>query len=278
MVACREVGSAIEGEPPMPRTTLRTDFVGHRPTPVAHGNEPPSVVEPVTAGEAAHIEPLASASAGLAGSPAAIAAVCFAWAVIGWLIARLLVERGHDRRTMTAMGIALGPLLGAVAVGSVRWRTATAPPIVLDPGGHRSGPAMMVAVSGRSEDVAGIEAFLGLVGEGVGHIDLVARIDIEDAVDGELAIAESPNACRAAATLRGAATFLADREPGLILVAGPPRSALADYALGRGYDFVGVTGPLRDRESLARALERRRCPAVVVAPGRAIRADVRCWT
>lgn len=219
---------------------------------------------------------VASMSVGWAGSPAAVAAVWCSWLVVGVVIADVLARRGHDRRTMTALGVALGPLLAALALGSARWRSAAIEPIVLDGVPDRGGRRMMVAVGGGGEDVADVESVFDLVG--TGQVDLVARVDIEDVAEGERGIANSRTATRAVGALRGAASFVPDHYPRLILVAGPPRTALADFAAEQGYDVVVATGAERDRRSFARAWCRSGGGARFVSTGPTGRSfDVPRW-
>lgn len=251
----------------MPRTTTRDDLISHPSAADASLGVSSSAVEPMYAADPVGVDPLSTTSVGWAGSPALLAAMCCAWVVVGCVIGDGLARRGHDRRAMTTLGVALGPLLGALAFGSARWRAATARPIIVDRGRHREGQRVMVAVGGSAEDVADVGSVLDLVGDGIGRIDLVAHVTIEDAVAGERSLTNSRTAERAVGALRGAASFMPDHDPGLILVAGPPRTALADYAVDRGYDLVVATGSERHRETFGRAFRRSGAAPLFVAPG-----------
>ena len=245
---------------------VRADFVAHGPPPT--GPVETTAADSVASADAATAEQLATTSVGLAGSPGAIVAIWLGWIVTGCVVAEVLARQGHDRRTMTALGLALGPLLGCLAIGTGRWGAAAARPIVLARGTDHGGRRLMVAVTGTAEDVADVEPVIALIGSGVGHVDLVAQIGIEDAVAGRGCLDSSDAAIRAARSLRGAATFIADHRPGIVLVPGRPRTALAEYAAEHDYDVVVMTGPQRACERLARTLHASATPSVFVTHAR----------
>lgn len=233
--------------------------VSRPPSPLQTGGLHDSVVS----AEAA-VDPMMST--GLATSPVIIMTVWLGWLLIGVLTAEALARRGHARRTMTALGLAVGPFLPPLVNATNRRRTA-AGSIVVESGTHRPGLTMMIAVGGDAEDVADLAFVFDLLRDEVGHIDLVARVDIEDTVGGARSVDRSAHGSRALRTLRGAAAFVGEHQPGLVLVAGPPRTALADFAAAGGYDIVVATGDRRTRERFARARDGNGAPPLLVSPG-----------
>lgn len=79
------------------------------------------------------------AAGGLASSPWAMPGFFAGWIGIGLSLALLLVRRGHDTRTMIALGIGLGPLMALVASETIRRRESSATALTLQHGIDRGG-------------------------------------------------------------------------------------------------------------------------------------------
>lgn len=122
----------------------------------------------------------------------------------------------------------------------------------------------MVGVGASPTAVADVLPLIDLLPEHVGHVDLVARIDIE--------LTEGPwteSTEATADTLRGASVFLADRHPGLVLVPGSPGSALGEFAITGDYDVVLMAGSTRELDALGRVLDREGIAPLLLARRRA---------
>lgn len=80
------------------------------------------------------------AAGGLAASPWSMPGFFAGWIGVGVVLALILVRRGHDARTMVAIGAGLGPLMALVASETIRRREIAARALILQPGIDHGGP------------------------------------------------------------------------------------------------------------------------------------------
>jgi len=123
---------------------------------------------------------------GLASSPFAVPLFFFGWATVGLLLALVLVRRGHDTRTMLALGVGLGPLMAVVASDAIKRRDPNSPALLLEPGIHHGGQLdVLVLVQGEPADVQPIRANLEAVRARLGLLT-VARAVAYEWTEGDL--------------------------------------------------------------------------------------------
>lgn len=126
---------------------------------------------------------------GLAASPLAMPAFFSGWVALGVLVAVALARRGHDRKTMLALGVGLGPLMLVVASDVLRRREREARPLLLAPGvDHGGGLDILVLLQDRPEHVRSVVPTLDAVKTDVGRLTLVRAVDfewLEDDLDNE---------------------------------------------------------------------------------------------
>jgi len=105
---------------------------------------------------------------------------------VGLLLALVLVRRGHDTRTMLALGVGLGPLMAVVASDAIKRRDPNSPALLLEPGIHHGGQLdVLVLVQGEPADVQPIRANLEAVRARLGLLT-VARAVAYEWTEGDL--------------------------------------------------------------------------------------------
>jgi hypothetical protein len=116
------------------------------------------------------------ASAGLASSPFAMPGFFLGWILVGLLVALRLTRRGHDRKTMMAVGMGLGPLMLLVAADTVWHRERASRPLVVEPGVHLGGDLdVLVLVQGGPDEVQAVVPSLQAVRANIGTL-ILARV------------------------------------------------------------------------------------------------------
>lgn len=122
----------------------------------------------------------------LAASPLAVPAFFAGWLLVGVLVAWWLVRRGHDTRTMLALGACLGPLMGLVASDTVRRRERIARPLMLASPVDHGGPLdVLVLVQGRPDEVRSVGPTLEAVAPDLGTV-MVARAVAYEWLEGDI--------------------------------------------------------------------------------------------
>lgn len=185
--------------------------------------------------EAAVRDEVAAEATNLASSPIAVILIWGAWMGTGLVVAGLLGRRGHDQRAFSAMGLALGPFMIGIALGTARRCAASAQPIQLQTGHERDGDTrVLIGATGSGRTVAEAVPLLKRLGDAISVVTIAGIVDYE--------AAESPHWCdrkaHVAEQLDTARAILAEFDPGLVMLAGEPRSALRDYAASENYDRV----------------------------------------
>lgn len=165
-------------------------------------------------------------SGSFASSTWAIPCFFIGWIGVGVVIAVALIRRGHDARTMLAMGAGLGPLMVVVAADCIRHRDRTASPLVLRPGDHLGGPLDVVAlVQDATVDIEGLLPTIQSVQADLGSLTLARAVAFEDVEDGP----EGEIARRAERELSEIAALLPVRGVTLMLLPGSVADAAERY-------------------------------------------------
>lgn len=204
------------------------------------------------------------ATASLAESPVAVAAIAGAWASTGLIAAYVLHRRGHEFRTLAVLGGVFGPLFIGLAIRLVR-NTETTEPIVLSAGGEPTGAVdVVVALDGSTASPAALRSALQMFGARLGRIALARAIDFQSACDTDWSDAKAA----AALELGAWASCVPGEEPAKVLVPGPPGRALPDYAVREGYDLLILAGGWGASLLQGRgpAVEASRIPVLIVPP------------
>lgn len=183
----------------------------------------------------------------LAERPLVVVAVLLAWCSIGLAVACVLSRRGHERRPLSALGIAFGPALMGFAVASLRQRERTATPVVLrEAGVLGGGERVLVALRGRPTDVADALPVLRSIGDDLGTVWIGWAVSFEDAEDHEADTGTCPASAR---VLEQAALFLDDLRPGLLLLPGRYDDALHRYLAAGLVDVVIMVGEVPEHRA-----------------------------
>jgi hypothetical protein len=140
-----------------------------------------------------------------AASPWAMPAFFAGWMAFGLVIAAILIRRGHDTRSMIAMGAGLGPLMLIVANDTIQHREAATAPVVVSAGVDRGGPIdVLVLIQGDPRDVSTVLPSLSAIGSDLGQLILGRIVDyewLEGDLDNDAVVAASDALARAAAQL-----------------------------------------------------------------------------
>ena len=127
---------------------------------------------------------------GLAASTLAMPAFFFGWVALGLFVAVGLARRGHDCRTMLALGAGLGPLMLVVASDVICRREREARALLLAPGIDHGGDLdIIVLVQDRPEHVRSILPNLDAVKADLGRLVIARAVDyewLEDDLDNEV--------------------------------------------------------------------------------------------
>lgn len=178
-----------------------------------------------------------------------VALVVMAWASSGWAIAVLAARRGHDLRTLGALGIVFGPLMAGLFLANVAPHEEEVEPIELSPPGRLGGhQRAVVAVLGEPAQVADALPFLRALGPSLGEVILARPITFESADDDDWDDAKEG----AARALSEAAVFLDDLRPGQVLLPGTFARALSRYVVGRRVDIAIAVGDNAAKAALCR--------------------------
>jgi hypothetical protein len=150
-------------------------------------------------------------------SPFAALGFFTVWVGVGVCIGLALARRGHDRRTMVALGAGLGPLMLVVAHEAVQRRKCLTQPLVLARGLDHGGDLdVVLLVRDRPEDVVSAATNLAAVRSDVGIVTLASMVDYES-----LEAGVEDGAVRGAADKLVAARALVPAvEPALVVCSG----------------------------------------------------------
>lgn len=163
------------------------------------------------------------------------------WIVLGVVLALVLVRRGHDARTMVALGAGLGPLMALVVSDSIRRRDREAQALVIQSGVDHGGPLDVLVLAHDSgsavEDLAttieSVRDELGLltVGRTVAYEWVEGDLDNEVVRSGE-------------SELRDAAIRLAAVDAELVLLPGRIDRAVERFEDRGRRTLVLLAGPM----------------------------------
>ena len=213
---------------------VRDDDLASRPEPA----EPlaPSLADPTLSEQA------------LAHSPALVVGLVVLWIALGVSAAGRLRRRGHEARSVTALGVVLGPfLIGYDRLALRPQRHHAQPVVVAAPTPFPGATRVVVAVLGAAERAADAETVLRLSRESLADVRVVTPLPYEVATE-----VDHPDRDAALRRLRQAAQFLGDVEPGLVLVPGRGIDAVTAYLADDPADVLVVTGAPTVHASLSR--------------------------
>jgi hypothetical protein len=190
-------------------------------------------------------------SSPLAPAPLAVPGFFAGWIALGVIVALRLARRGHDRRTMMAVGAGLGPLMVLLASDIVRWREREASPLVLEPGVDHGGDLdVLVLVQDRPEDVRSVLPTLEAVVPDLARLTVARVVDfewLEGDLDNEVVAAASSALFEATALLpiEGAGRVL---HPGTLATVADrftaqPDRTLVLFAIGESAAGPAAPGP-----------------------------------
>lgn len=158
------------------------------------------------------------------------------WVVIGGGTAIVMARRGHDVTSWAVLGLVLGPLAAAFAIGSAR-SEADAGPAVLAAG--RPGPGsvdVLVGIDGSPEASAALRAAVELHRQHLGRLCLAAVVPFDAEVDPGVT-----------AALQGTAAEVAALAPTTVVLRGEPADALGAHARAEGFEVLVVGARGRGR-------------------------------
>jgi nucleotide-binding universal stress UspA family protein len=165
------------------------------------------------------------------------------WAATGVTASIVMGRRGHHWYTWLLLGVVFGPLVVPIAINAAR--TARHDPLSrahrLSEGAMGPGAVdVLVGIDGSVESAAALRAALRLFADRIGRLTLAAVVDYDTATSGRPWGTERD----ATEELVRSAGSVTDREPGTVLLAGHPATALLKYATEEGYEvlFVGRRG------------------------------------
>ena len=197
------------------------------------------------------------------------------WMVLGVGVGLAMGRRGYSLRKWLPIGIALGPLSIALALG-VRADTAQREGSrrQLRPGEPGQGPVrVVVGIDGSKAADAALHAVVALLGPRLGHLTLASVCDLDTGVDGG-----TQSAVQARRQLERSADAVLPRKAELVVLSGSPAETLLDFARSAEADLVVVGSgetelSRRVLGSVARSLAAQARPAVLIV-GRSV-ADAR---
>jgi len=178
---------------------------------------------------------------GLAASPLSIVGFFAGWVLVGLLLARGLIRRGHHRPTMLALGVGLGPLLAVVSADGHRRRVEDAAPRLLRPGHDHGGPLhVLVLVPGAPAAASDLGPTVAAVAPDLGTL-CVGRVVAYEELGG--ATPESETVQHAAAVV-AAAAVLPDLGASLALWPGTTDEVAARFREAHAHSLVLVAADL----------------------------------
>ncbi len=181
--------------------------------------------------------PVLVAEVGLAAHPEWVLAIWCAWAGIGALVAAGQSKRGHDVRSLMALGLVLGPLLhayGRTALASIEGESE---PVVVR---HRSAdldgsPVLVVADQDPDAAVDALPALRLVASDSPVTVVMLVRHDVVRDRGGH-------DRAMAVRRIETAGLFLHEFDPELVLVPGGGPDAIDDHASRIGASAVIVVG------------------------------------
>lgn len=181
-----------------------------------------------------------------------LAVAAGAWMLEALALGYVMGRRGYEAYSWTFLGIVLGPIAVAVALGSV-FRPPSREPRLLHGGRRRTGSTdVLVGIDGSPESSAAVDRAASLFAGSAGRITLARVVPVDATRDSErLAEIQLAAACAAHPEL----------DPSTVVLRGEPVTALRDYVNRLGYDVlvVGTRGGGKTRAmlgSVAMALAR----------------------
>lgn len=167
---------------------------------------------------------------GLASSPLAMPAFFLGWIGIGVLVGLGLARRGHDRRTMAALGVGLGPLMFVVASDAVRRREREARPFVLSPGLDHGGTLdVLVLIEDSPDHVRSVTPTLSAVESEIGTLTIAQTVEYEWLEDGQ-DDADNDVVASASAALLAARNLVPISSPALVVFPGTAEATARRFA------------------------------------------------
>lgn len=183
---------------------------------------------------------LASQSATYTFSPSlwGRALVALLWAVSGLLAAYVMKRRGHEFRSLAALGLALGPLYIPLALQHAR-SEPDVKPLPLNRGDAGDGSVdVLIGLRGSADCVSDALPVIDLLEPRIGRVTIAAAVDYESAGSNDWSDAKS-----AAAVELDLASILASQccRPETVIVPGPPDYAFVRYAQQNGHHLLLIT-------------------------------------
>jgi hypothetical protein len=169
---------------------------------------------------------------GLATSPLALPGFFIGWVGLGVLVGLGLARRGHDRRTLAALGAGLGPLMIAAIPEAVRRRERETRELVVAPGIDHGGHLdILVLVQEDPAHVHSVVPTLAAVKRDVGTLT-IARVVDYDWLDGSDATRSHGNEVIATATsaLVEARELVPISRPALVVLPGTVNGAARAFS------------------------------------------------
>lgn len=178
---------------------------------------------------------------GLASSPLAMPAFFLGWIAVGVSVALVLARRGHDCRTMVALGVGLGPLMFVVASDAVRRREREARPLVLSPGVDHGGDLdILVLIQHSPEHVRSLAPTLSAVESEVGTLTLARAVEYEWLDDAPEDHADNEVVASASSALVTARDLVPISSPALVVFPGTVEAAARRFAARRHRTLILV--------------------------------------
>lgn len=204
---------------------------------------------------------------GAAAAVGAMAAFFVGWVAIGLVLAHVLIRRGHDVRTMTALGIGLGPILVALVIEPESDRR----PLLVRAGvdDDRGHLDVLIVLAGGPAELEELQPTLRAL-----H-GIARRLTIATAVPFESHDPDSVDATLREATdrLTEAASRVTPVQPRLVVLAGRSAPAADRFARAEGIDLTLHTGTSIPPVRRSRATDPR--SATTVRPQRRRRGRAR---
>jgi nucleotide-binding universal stress UspA family protein len=160
---------------------------------------------------------------------AVVVIMAAAWLVIGLALAVVMGRRGHSGFGWLVLGTVLGPLSLVLAVDATR-RGESSYGAEQEAPGTRVGPVdVLVGYDGSPESAAALATAARLFADRTGRFTVATVVPFGDLPDVER---------RAEQALAQAVAGQAGAEP--LLLRGHPATALAQFAVGSGFDVVAI--------------------------------------
>lgn len=208
--------------------------------PVAHRLLGPESIETLIAVGTPNSLVVSQANPSFTPSLQARALVAILWACSGLVAAYLMKRRGHEFRSLAAVGFALGPFYIPLALHHAE-REREVEPLRLGKGDAGGGAVnVLIGLRGSAESVSDALKVLALLGPRTGRVTIAAAIDYESASSKDWCDVKSAAAIEL--ELASSIASLCCR-PETVIVPGLADQAFRRYAEDNGHHLILMTGP-----------------------------------